>query len=570
MRLIVIRMEAQPLAFRTGRVDAMNNQQFEAILKRRTSRRLAIGGAGLIGMSFAGAPTRSWAMQATPEGSPEATPIDLQTQASAQFGAYPFQPGVASGDPYPTSVVLWTRLAPAPIDGGGMDPIPYELTWELATDEGFGTVIQRGLAVADPNLAHSVHVEVSGLEPSTEYFYRFIVGNEVSQVGRTKTAPAVGQAIDALRFAFASCSNYEHGYFNAYRAMAESRFDVILHLGDYIYEYGPDEYHVREPENFRLHTGTEIFTLQHYRNRFALYRTDEDLRAAHASAPWLVTWDDHEVENNYADEVSENDDPADAFLQRRADAYQAYYEHLPLRPSSLPVGPDLTLYKKVTFGDLLEFQVLDSRQYRDDQPSGDGEFVRAPKSVDPNTTLLGPDQERWLLQNLSASTATWNVLAQQIIMAETYYPVTEGQAQPYYNDSWSGYPGARARILGHIMANQVPNPVVLTGDIHSAWAADLKADWEDFSSETIGTEYVTTSITAGGTTADEWGQAYVDAFPYIKYYDGRHGGYTAVEVTNDLWRSDYFVVDNMEDFSSGVTQIASFVTEAGSPGAQEG
>lgn len=546
----------------------MSFERFEAMLKRRTSRRLAIGGtAGLIGMSFAGAPTRSWASQATPEGGAEATPVDLLGRPSARFGAYPFQLGVASGDPYPNSVVLWTRLAPAPIDGGGMDPIPYDVQWEVATDEAFGDVIQHGTAVADPNLAHSIHIEVTGLEPARDYFYRFMVGDEVSETGRTRTAPAPGQGVDAVRFGFASCSNYEHGYFVAYRGMAEQNLDVILHLGDYIYEYGPNEYGVRDPENFRLHTGAEIVTLQHYRNRFALYRTDPDLRLAHASAPWVVTWDDHEVENNYAADISENDDPVADFLQRRADAYQAYYEHLPLRPSSLPVGPDLTLYRKLTYGDLLEFQVLDSRQYRSDQPSGDGEYPRSPASVDPNTTLLGPDQERWLLQNLSASTATWNVLAQQIIMAETYAQVAEGEAQPYYNDSWSGYPEARARILAHIVENQVSNPVVLTGDIHSAWAADLKADWEDAASATIGTEYVTTSITAGGTEADTWGQAYVDAFDYIKYYDGRHGGFTVAEVTGSSWTTDYYVVDNMEDYGSGITHAATYVTEAGTPGA---
>ncbi|MEJ7837374.1 MAG: alkaline phosphatase D family protein [Thermomicrobiales bacterium] len=550
----------------------MNNAAFERLLKRRTSRRLTVasGASGLIGLSFAGNPTKVYARQSSADGTPDATPTSTLSQPSAQFGAYPFQLGVASGDPLANSVILWTRLAPSPIDGGGMDPIPYDVSWELATDEGFGTIVQSGTTSADPNLSHSIHLEVTGLDPATEYFYRFMVGSEVSQVGRTKTAPAIGQAVPSVRFGYASCSNYEHGYFVGYRAMAEQNLDVILHLGDYIYEYGPDEYHVREPENFRLHTGAETLALRDYRNRFALYRTDPDLQLAHASAPWVVTWDDHEVENNYADLTSENNDSETDFALRRADAYQAYYEHMPLRPSSMPVDPDLTLYRKLNFGDLLEFQVLDSRQYRTDQPAGDGEYPRSPASIDPSTTLLGPDQERWLLQNLSASTATWNVMAQQILMAETYFPVTDGEAQGYYTDSWGGYPSARERILSHLLNNPIANPVILTGDIHTAWANDIKADWEDNASRTIATEYVTTSITAGGTEPSNFGEAYRDVFSYIKYFDGRHGGFTVAEVTAESWKNDFYNVDNMEDFASPVTLSATYITEAGNPGAQEG
>lgn len=493
--------------------------------------------------------------------------MPLPSRSSVQFGAYPFQLGVASGDPQANSVVLWTRLAPAPIDGGGMDPIPYELTWEVSDSDAFSTVLQTGTAIADPYLAHSVHVEVTGLEPAREYFYRFIVGDEVSQIGRTKTAPAAGQAIDQIRFGFASCSNYEHGYFVAYRDMAAQNLDLIFHVGDYIYEYGPDEYLVRDDTNLRHVTGGEIFTLENYRNRFALYRTDLDLQAAHHSAPWVVTWDDHEVENNWAGDISENDDPVNAFLARRADAFQAYYEHMPLRPSSMPVGPDLQLYRHLSYGDLLDITVLDTRQYRTDQPSGDGAYARTPKSVDPNTTLTGPEQERWLLQTLDQSSAVWNVIAQQVMMAETYVPVAEGEAQTYYNDSWSGYPNARGRILQHIASNNVANPVVLTGDIHTSWANDLLLDWEDTSAAPIATEYVCTSITAGGTQPSDFGAAYKDAFPYIKYFDGRHGGYSAVTLTPDLFTTEYRLVENMEDVNSAVSTIATFVTPTDKPGA---
>jgi len=549
-------------------------ESFERILKQRSTRRSAVstgllaGLGGVVGLSLPGSPTRSYARQGTPEL--VATPSDppLTRRASATFGAYPFQLGVASGDPDDHSVVLWTRLAPSPIDGGGMDPVPYELAWEVASDDSFSSIVQNGTAVADPNLAHSVHVDVTGLDAATEYFYRFMVGDEVSDTGRTKTAPAQGEASELIRLGFVSCSNYEHGYFAGYRDLATRDLDLVLHLGDYIYEYAANDYNVREPENFRQVPDGETYALRDYRNRYAIYHTDPDLRMVRASAPMSVTWDDHEVDNNYANLVSEENDPLEAFRQRRADAYQAYYEHMPLRASSLPVGEDMTLYRSLDYGDLLNIQILDTRQYRTDHPAGDGEYPRSPASTDPATSLLGAPQERWLLQNLERSEARWNVLAQQVTMAETYFPPSDGGAIEFYNDSWSGYPAARQRLLDHFVSAQVSNPVVLTGDIHSSWAADLITNFLDPESPIVGSEYVCTSITAGGTAVDTWGQAYKDAFEYIKLYDGRHGGFTTVDVTNDLWKADYFVVDNMEDPESGVSHLTTLVTENGEPGVQ--
>src|SRR5690606_22853827 len=321
----------------------MSRARFEEMLKRRTSRRMAVasGAAGLIGLSLPGRPTLAMARQGA---TPEATPVDLSRKPSATFGAYPFQLGVASGDPLPNGVVLWTRLAPSPIDGGGMDPVPYDVRWEVARDESFSDIVQTGLAVADPNLAHSVHVDVTGLEPYTEYFYRFMVGDEVSETGRTVTAPAPSQPVDSLRFGVASCANYEDGYFVAYRDMAEQRFDAIFHLGDYIYEVDPSREAFRQAPWTTTYVYGEPVVLQGYRNRFGIYHTDADLRAVRASAPMIVTWDDHEVEDNYAGEHPTGNIRREEFLQRRADAYQAYYEHMPLRPWSMPVGPDMTLY----------------------------------------------------------------------------------------------------------------------------------------------------------------------------------------------------------------------------------
>lgn len=557
----------------------MNRHQFEHLLKHRTNRRLTVGTAALgltgaaFGISLPGRPTRSLARQATPTGSPGASPVPVEqpltSRASASFGIYPFQLGVASGDPYESGVVLWTRLAPSPIDGGGMDTIPYEVRWELATDEAFASIVQTGKAVADPNLAHSVHVDLTGLESGTEYYYRFKVGDEISQTGRTKTAPAKGQQVDAVRFAEVSCSNYEHGYFVAYRDIATQNFDFIAHLGDYIYEHEANGYSVRDPENIRQHTGDETNNLVEYRNRYALYHTDSDLQAVRASAPIIVTWDDHEMENNWAGLISENEDPVEEFRARRADAFQAYYEHMPLRPSSFPVGGDMTLYRRLGYGDLLDLNMLDTRQYRTDHPSGDGSFARTSGAMDPNATITGLDQERWLLQNLSNSTSTWNVLAQQVFFAENYVPDPDGGPDIYSNDGWSGYPRGRQRILDHIKSASVSNPVVLTGDVHASFANDLLLDFMDPDSEVIGSEFICTSITAGGTEPGKWAEPLAERLDWIKFADARHGGYTAHEITSDLWKADYFHVDDMEDQMSSVTHVTTFVTENGKPGAQQ-
>jgi len=537
--------------------------RYERMLARRADRRRLLlgGGAAMVATSLFGRPTRVLG-QATPEASPVAT----------GSVAYPyFTLGVASGDPTPDGVVLWTRLAPSPTGGGGMDPTPYEVRWEVANDDAFTDVVQSGRAVASPVLAHSVHLDVTGLEPAREYFYRFMLGDEVSPVGRTKTAPAAGAAVDRLRFGFASCSMWEHGWFTAYRDMARQEFDLILHLGDYIYEYEPNGYDVREEGPLRRHTGSDDATgetdaLLEYRNRFAQYRTDPDLQAAHASAPWVVTWDDHEAENDYAGAISENYDPVPMFLARRAAAYQAYYEHMPLRPFSMPQGPDMQLYRRLPYGTLAEFVVLDTRQYRDDQPCGDGVNVRCPAALDPATTLLGPEQERWLLQSLDASPARWNVLTQQVMMAELEQG--DGPVEEYWGDSWSAYPLARNRILSHLMSRSIANPVVITGDIHTAWANDLLADWSDPASPVIGTEYICTSISAGGADPATFFEAFLPEHPYIRYFNPNHGGYTAVDLTPDLWRTDFHQVASLLDPDSAVAVVASFATEAGRPGAQ--
>ncbi|MGH8518645.1 MAG: alkaline phosphatase D family protein, partial [Panacagrimonas sp.] len=284
-------------------------------------------------------------------------------RAAAQtiFTAYPFSLGVASGDPLPDSVVLWTRLAPDPLEGGGMPMAPMEVGWELARDRLFRTIEQRGSVVARPELGHSVHVDVKGLGPGRDYWYRFRAGGEISQVGRTKTAPAAGAAVDQLRFAVCGCSHYETGYFTAFRRIAEEGVDFVFHTGDYIYEYREDG--GQNDRRIRQHHRNELYTIVDYRNRYAQYKSDDDLRAAHRSAPFIVTWDDHEVENDYAGDTDENGTPAEMFALRRAAAYQAYYEHMPLRTSAFPSGSHMRLFRRLQFGSLIDLSVLDTRQW---------------------------------------------------------------------------------------------------------------------------------------------------------------------------------------------------------------
>lgn len=340
-------------------IDDLIRKFNEENLKRDIDRRSFLSGAGKIaGFSLALAMAQSLGVG------------NLTVDAAPKFSKYPFTLGVASGDPLSDSVVLWTRLAPDPLNGGGMPNHAVPVKWELAADEHFRKVVKRGTEIAVPDLAHSVHVEAEGLMPDTVYYYRFKSGNELSPIGKTKTLPPAGAKVSGLSFAFASCQQYEHGFFTAYQHMAKENLDFVIHLGDYIYEYGPNEY-ISPTGNVRHHSGPEIISIEDYRNRHAQYKTDPHLREAHAAFPWVVTWDDHEVENNYAAGIPEKGQSAEAFIKRRAAAYQAYYEHMPLRLSSMPNGDGMQLYREFSYGSLASFLVLDSRQYRDDQANGD-------------------------------------------------------------------------------------------------------------------------------------------------------------------------------------------------------
>jgi alkaline phosphatase D len=476
-----------------------------------------------------------------------------------KFSGYPFTLGVASGDPTSTGVVLWTRLAPKPLEDGGMPPEDIEVSWQVTEDEAMTRVVAQGKTIANPEWAHSVHVEVEGLRPDRWYWYQFKAGGEVSPKGRTRTMPAPDIVPERLRFAFASCQHFEAGYYTAYEHMAREDVDLVVHLGDYIYEGKPQE------DRPRRHLGGPCLALADYRLRFAQYKTDPALQAMHAAAPWIVTWDDHEVENNYAADQSEKKGTTrEQALRRRAAAYKAYYEHMPLRRSALPKGPDMTLYRQLAFGRLANFQVLDTRQYRDTQPCGGGRKPQCPDALSPDRTLLGATQRQWLFDSLGASSSTWNILAQQIMMARIDF--AEGEEKTHVMDQWPGYEADRRRVLGFLHERKVPNPVVLTGDIHSNWANELIADLDDLDSKSIGTEFVGTSISSGGDGKQV--PAYLDRLksenPFLKFH-GTERGYVHCELTPKSWRSDYRAVEYVTRPGAPLLTRASFVVEAGQP-----
>lgn len=476
------------------------------------------------------------------------------------FAGNPFTLGIASGDPWPDGVVLWTRLAPDPLHGGGMPNQVVPVKWEVAADERMQKVVARGTVVARPETGHSVHVEVRGLQPSRWYWYRFTLDAGSSPVGRTRTAPALNASNDRLNFAFVSCQQYEFGYFTAYRHLAQDDLDLVLHLGDYIYEYGVAENRPRK------HNGPEIKTVEDYRNRYALYKSDPLLQQAHAQYPWAVIWDDHEVDNNYAGLTPEDKQTPEEFARRRAIAYQVYYENMPLRRSVLQRGNNVRIYRQLPYGKLANFTMLDTRQYRSDQPCDDGAKQACPESLEPNRTMLGAEQEQWLKRSLSASKARWNVIAQQVMIGAV--DIAPGPDKFFPMDQWNGYAAPRQRLLEFIRDRKPANPIVLTGDIHSNWVNDLKPEFYREDSPVVATEFVGTSITSGGDGSDvrPTTASVLSENPHIKFFNGQRG-YVRCSVTPQRWQTDFRVVGTVSKPDAPISTRASFVVENGKPGA---
>ncbi|MGX1311794.1 alkaline phosphatase D [Streptomyces calvus] len=496
------------------------------------------------------------------------------TAAAAELDAAritedPFTLGVASGDPLPGSVVLWTRLAPAPFQAdSGLPAERVTVHWEVAHDERFRRIARRGTATAHPEFHHTVHVEVSHLEPGRTFYYRFRAGRWISPTGRTRTAPAVDSRPGSLTLAAVSCQAYHDGYFTPYAHLAADDVDVVFHLGDYLYEYA-----VNSVGGARAYTdrtlpalfNRETVTLEDYRLRYALYRDDADLRAAHAAHPFVVTWDDHETENNYADDIPENSVPPEEFLLRRASAYRAYWENQPLRRPQQPEGPDMQLYRRLPWGRLAQFDVLDTRQYRSNQAYGDGAHVPGPESDDPSRTITGASQERWLLDGWHSSRALWNVVPQQVVFSQRRFELTTPSKLSM--DAWDGYRASRRRVLDGAKAAGIENLMVLTGDVHVGYAFDIKDDFDDPDSRTVGTEIVATSVTSGKDGAERpanW-NTYMTANPHLKFYNGQRG-YVTVELGQEAARADFRTVPYVTRPGAPVTTAASFVTAVGEPG----
>ncbi|MGI5229097.1 alkaline phosphatase D family protein [Actinoallomurus sp. CA-142502] len=473
-----------------------------------------------------------------------------------------FRLGVASGEPAPQGVVLWTRLAVDPLspDGrGGMPDRPIPVEWQVAHDEGFTKVVRRGVQVARPEAAHSVHVELDGLRPGAEYFYRFRAAGQISPAGRTLTAPAPGTGSRDLNLSFTSCADYQLGWFTAYRRMAEDHPDLIAFLGDYIYEYGRYGSPVREQ------AGGECFDLAGYRLRHTQHKADPDLQAAHAAAPWVVIFDDHDVENAWAGDVPEQPDPP--FPPRRAAAFQAFYENMPLRRAQRPVGSALHLYRSVRWGSVAGIHLLDTRQYRDLYACNGGRSgIVGDDCTDrlaPNRTILGDEQEAWLTNRLRHSRATWDVLAQGVFFMEMDW--TNGPARGYSNEGWDGYVASRDRVTAAI-DDHGRNAVVLTGDVHSHWAGEIKRDFQAPDSKSVAVELVTTSVTSAGDGMDEYPntQVLLDENPHVTFFNGRRG-YVRTVLSKKEMRVDFRSLPYVSRPDAAAYTSGSFVIEPGRP-----
>jgi len=528
------------------------------------TRRAALRMGGAVALSLSAAPVL-------------AAPLPTTTRAfaaGARQGDWhddPFTLGVASGAPRPDGFVLWTRLAPDPLnaDPAKLPDDDLEVGYEIAEDLRFRRIAQRGLTRAESAFAHSVHLEVRGLRPGTPYWYRFFLGPWASATGRAITAPAPSATVGTLRFGYCSCANYEQGYFAAYRHLAEEHPELVLFLGDYIYESVDPS-----PAAIRHHSdGRPATTLALYRNRYAQYRSDPDLQRLHAAASCLVTWDDHEVQNDYAGAYSEDLVPPVDFLKRRRAAYQAFYEHMPLPAASRPAGDAMRIHHAMDWGDLLRIHVLDGRQYRSRGacygPGKGGGHVETlqgcPELADPARSMLGMVQEQWLQRSLAASPARWNLLAQDVLMAQMQGTRPDG-SRGAWTEAWDGYPAARKRLLTHLRDAKVANPVVIGGDNHAFWANDLKPDFDDARAPAVATELIGGSITSHGPDYEAT-MKIVRQNPHVRFFDSRQRGYAIADLTPERMETRFQVVTDATNPASPKETLARFVTLTGKAGA---
>ncbi|MES1985176.1 MAG: alkaline phosphatase D family protein [Pseudomonadota bacterium] len=488
-------------------------------------------------------------------------------RAQQLFAAYPFRLGVAAGDPAADGFVIWTRLCPDPQDShGGMPMAVVDVDWEVASDIAMKTIVAKGTATARPELAHSVHVEVVGLQPARPYWYRFRIGRERSMRGKAMTLPAAGASVDQLRFAVAGCQNFEDGWYTAYRHLANDDPAFVFHYGDYIYEgrsspvpFGYDGL----PRPFvRAHEGQMLYSLDDYRRRYTQIKLDPDLQAAHAAAAWFVTPDDHEIENNWVTLIDQGGDPQEIFALRRAAAFQAYYEHMPLRKSSFPGANGMQIYRRALYGNLVDLHFLDTRQFRSDQPCDDGFKTICPGVSDPKAQVLGEVQEAWLDRNLRQKAGRWNAIAQQIMVMPLDRRTGDEPDAIRNMDSWGAYDAPRERLLSRFKG--LNNVVVLTGDEHQNFAGELRQ--KQGAGDAVAVEFVSTSISSGGDGADkrENTDRIIARNPFLKYTGDRRG-YLLCDVSPATWQSQCRVVPMVSEKGAPVSTAATITVEHGKP-----
>jgi alkaline phosphatase D len=512
---------------------------------------------------------------------------------AAGSGRLAFRHGVASGDPLPDAVVLWTRVTPRPGDdpGSGRGPV-VPVTWEVATDAAFRRIMRSGTVPAGPERDHTVKVDATGLAPATTYWYRFRSQGTTSKTGRTRTAPAAGAAVPRLRMAVVSCANLQAGWFTAYRHLAARRdLDLVVHLGDYLYEYGPGEYQARDVVVRPHDPPHEMVTLADYRRRHAQYKADPDLQSLHAIAPWVVTWDDHESANDAWSGGAENHTPGAEgdWGRRKSFSQQAYAEWMPVRYS-----PGGQLYRRLRFGRLASLSMLDLRSYRDEQVGSGAD----PAIEDPGRTIAGPEQLQFLLDGLADGQVQWKLVGNPVMIAPVRLPssldaraaqgiatlvdatLVDAEAPPvagvpYNVDQWDGYPAERARVMGHLRDRGISDAVFLTGDIHSGWAADLPADPLTYpvTGDSLGVELVCTSVTSDNLddilgvpprTASPAVETAIKANnPHVKYLDFDSHGFSVLEVTPAGVQMDWYVLIDRTDPNSAAVWSTSWRVPAG-------
>lgn len=485
----------------------------------------------------------------------------------------PFSMGVASGSPTSDSIVLWTRLDPHALEAAGLSQQAVPVRWQLAQDEKFSDILAQGVIQATPALGHSIHAEVSALQPDHHYFYRFICGSATSTTGRTKTFPHAGDAsVKRLRLAYASCQQWGNGYFNAYRHMLDENLDLVMFLGDYIYEYP-----VSRPKDIRPTTGGWVTTLEDYRKRYALHKSDPDLQAIHAAVPWISTWDDHEVQNDYAG--TRRGDPGKSvpgFLTRRRAAYQAYYENMPVRFAYFASliterAENSRVFSSTPYGRLATLYMLDNRQYRDPQVCNPNERAGAsrvdprncPALNQPQRTMLGEEQEGWLARQFDESRGQWNVIGQQTVFGRRNMDASGGEK--FSNDGWDGYPQARQRLIDAMIKSKLSNPVVLGGDVHENWVGHILADYNQPLSKPVGVEFCGTSITSPSNRKAETVQKMLRVNPHFIFADAQHRGYGVVQLTPTNLTTTLRVVEDITVPQSGIKTLAQFSVVSGQP-----